>query len=404
MPDRLNETTAPSADRPAVPGDWRLSVVDSPEELDRLGERWSDLFEECEDASLFTSWEWMSTWWRHYQRRWRLRVLVATDGAGRLVGIAPFVRRRRLLGPLPVRCLSFMAMDGAFGSHLDLVSRSESRDSFGRLVIDYFNDHRRQWDVIDVRGLASTSSLGAQLDLEYGRGWEPAERVCPYVPLAGDWEQYLQGLKKQVRRNLRYFTRLLEKEQDAEISFRMAAEPDEVQSGLDLLVGMHKRRRRDSTLGDRTFVSFHREFAPRALARGWLRLYTLTVGDRPIAVMYCLRHRTIVSAYLSAFDLDWSRYSPGRQIAAHAIRCAIEEGAGEFDWMQGDDRYKYEWTRVSRRDRRKLVARNARGYLWIAVVRVRYDALEAGRRLLTTATRHRLRQLVARVRHPLQTA
>ena len=371
--------------------DPHVEIIDSDERFHALGPAWSALCDASHQQSVFGSWEWMSCWWHHYRHRWKLRVFTVMDGGGRLLGVVPLVRRLRFVGPIPIRCLSLMASEGAYASHLDVIAREEDRDAVTRLFVDYVHAHSRRWDVIDFRGLAKGSALDSNLGAAPGRHWHSNERGCPYVDLPNDWEEYRRSLKKKVRRNLNYFENLLRRECRSELRCRLAKTEAEVVQALDRLQEMHRRRIPDSALHDHTFAEFHKEFALSALEAGWLRLYSLEVGDTTIAVLYCLSYKGCVSAYLSGFDPVWARYSPGRQIAALAIRDAIEEGANLFDWMQGEDRYKYEWTDLQRVDRRRVNVVSSRGLVWLWAVRARHRLVQLARTRLSRQSRRLIR-------------
>jgi CelD/BcsL family acetyltransferase involved in cellulose biosynthesis len=47
--------------------------------------------------------------------------------------------------------------------------------------------------------------------------------------------------------------------------------------------------------------------------------------------------------YLSGFDPQWAAFSPGVLLIAHAIEEAIREGQQEFDFLRGNEPYKYLW-------------------------------------------------------------
>lgn len=377
--------------RQTLGDEWRVTLIDSASRFKQLEGDWKRLFGACPDLPVFSSWEWMSCWWKHYGQSWHLSVLTAMDSTGALVGIAPLVWQWRFEGPVRVRYLTFMANEGASATHLDVLARDTDRDRVSRLFLRFLDDCDQEWDVLEFRHLAPESVFGRHVHDVPGRQSDVPECVCPYVPLSPDWESYRGALRKKVRRNLLYFDRLLGREMTERATFHLISDPHEVDLVLDSMIEMHLHRIRNSTLGDPAFAAFHHDFAQEALEAGWLRLYTLDVGASRIAVIYCLKYGETVSAYLSGFDENWARYSPGRQIASHAIRSAIEEGAVEFDWMQGDCRYKYEWTRRTRADRHLVVARTRRGAAWVTSRRLRTESRTALRGALPVRLRRALR-------------
>src|SRR5260370_22871563 len=88
-----------------------------------LREGWGDLLQASAADSLFLTWEWLHTWWKHLAGDRELSILAARCD-GELVAVAPLcVRPRSLRGlrPLPV---SEILGSGAAGSdYLDFIVR-----------------------------------------------------------------------------------------------------------------------------------------------------------------------------------------------------------------------------------------------------------------------------------------
>jgi CelD/BcsL family acetyltransferase involved in cellulose biosynthesis len=97
----------------------------------------------------------------------------------------------------------------------------------------------------------------------------------------------------------------------------------------------------------------------------------LSVGDDAIAAAYCFVYGGVAYFYQTAYDPQWARYGPGAAILAHAIKCAIEEGAREFDLLRGSEPYKLQWTHESRADLKAHLASTNKGRLLIPAYRVR---------------------------------
>jgi len=175
--------------------------------------------------------------------------------------------------------------------------------------------------------------------------------VCPYVELAQpSWEDYVATLGASHRANLRRRLRKLEERFTVELQ-RVEHEA-ELSGALDTLFELHHRRwaaRGGSDgLGSTELMAFHRDFALAALRRGWLRLFVLRLDGRAVAALYGFRYHGRFLFYQSGFDPECAEHAVGMVLMAHAIRSAMEEGAREFDFLHGEEPYKYLWTTTSR--------------------------------------------------------
>lgn len=102
---------------------------------------------------------------------------------------------------------------------------------------------------------------------------------------------------------------------------------------------------------------FHREVAQRFAERGLLRLFGVLVDGVCIAAQYNFAAKGRVYAYMSGFDVSWSRSSPGNVGLEAAIRTAVQEGATEFDFLRKAEAYKYGWGARDEHTRRLVLLR-----------------------------------------------
>jgi CelD/BcsL family acetyltransferase involved in cellulose biosynthesis len=91
---------------------------------------------------------------------------------------------------------------------------------------------------------------------------------------------------------------------------------------------------------------------------GGLGLTFLTVGDRRIAAGIHLETANCLMFYNAGIDPDSRDLSPGVVMTYAYIRRALERGLRRFDFLRGDEPYKYEWGAVDEPVQRLLVRRS----------------------------------------------
>lgn len=127
-------------------------------------------------------------------------------------------------------------------------------------------------------------------------------------------------------------------------------------------------------------------FIPELVAlcarRGWLRLATAWVGERPIAAQLWIVHDERAFIFKLAYDDEFRRMAPGTLLTAFLMKHVIEtDRVREVDFLIGDEPYKQQWM-TERRERVGLVAHDLRhGKGWPRSLRER-----------VAQTWHRLRQ------------
>lgn len=363
-----------------------IERVSDSDRLDSLRPEWDELLQASAANTVFLSWEWLSTWWKHLGGDRRLLLLAVRDG-GELVGLAPLcLAWRRLALGVGSRVVEFLGTGSVGSDYLDVVARRGRERRVAEAVAQHLAHDGALLRLSYVRGRdASAAALGAEL---HGRGWgiEASKTdVCPYIPLAGHtWESYLATLGREHRYAVRRKLRAFERHDHARLDEVRSEE--ERREALAILVRLHlarwKGRGGSDAFDTPKVVAFHDEFTRLALARGWLRLFVLRLDGAPAAALYGLRYGRTFFFYQSGFDPAFAHASPGLVCLALTIRQAIEGGAEEYDLLRGAEPYKRHWAREVRLlGRLDLFPPRMRGLVWRQALRLGRSARSLGRRI-----------------------
>jgi CelD/BcsL family acetyltransferase involved in cellulose biosynthesis len=363
-----------------------------------MATEWDALLRTSPARSIFLTWEWLHTWWRHLGHDRELRVLaVRQDGV--LVGIAPLVQegpRPRRLSPLPT--LEFLGSGDVGSDYLDLVARP----GFEGPVVDAVAAHlTRSRAALRLRRFDPHSALTSKLVRRLAdSGWTvvpAATETCPFIPLAGHtWESYLASMGPEHRSNIR--RRLRKLETACALSFERVVSEEQRREVLPALVSLHNQRWRErggsEAFHNEALVAFHEELSGRALERGWLRLFALRLDGRVAAALYGFLYDGRFSFYQSGFDPAEARLGLGLAAMGLAIKSAIEEGALEYDLLHGDEPYKFLWCREVRRlEHLELFPPTAAGRIARQAVGAIRGVKRAARRVLSPAMVNAARRL-----------
>jgi CelD/BcsL family acetyltransferase involved in cellulose biosynthesis len=361
----LNPSRPASAARPLP---CSIEQIEETEGFRRLRPEWDGLLASSRSDSIFLTWEWLFTWWKHLAGRRRLSIL-AVRSAGELIAIAPLALRPPDYGRLtPFRALEFLGTGSVGSDYLDLIVRAGQEP----LALPALAGHLARGKVmLEMAQIRTGGSLARDLaERIEGRGWSltaSSTSVCPYIDLEGrTWASYLAGLGPAHRANLQ--RRLRNMERSFEWSFREAESEEERREFLGHLIDLHHLRRQELGGSDAFntpgLLAFHEEFSALARERGWLRLYLLRLDAKPAAALYGFQHGGTFSFYQSGFDPAYRKQSVGLVAMGLTIRKALEAGAAEFDLLHGDETYKSLWAR-ERRETGRLEAYppHARGAL-----------------------------------------
>ena len=308
------------------------------------------LHERSSRAGLFQDWDWLHNWWLVFGSSLCRLAVITFRRDERLIGCAPLVLRRP--GWMPLRRLEPIGV--LRSDYMDLVME----DGAEREVLEAFEDylHRsRHWDLLDLQQLPEDSPT-----LAYFRERQSVtncvireQEICPYALLPSDWDEFLRGLGKKARYNVGYYRRMMERDFQLDIDRVGREDFDAAMEDLYRLHQMRWRKRRlPGALFDRRVRDFHVRAASDLLDRRHLDLYRLRLDGRAVAMLYCFGQNGRGYYYLGGFDPDYARYSAGTVLTAHAIQQSIARGDAIFDFLRGNEAYKYRWNVQEKRNYR----------------------------------------------------
>ncbi|MCX6816641.1 MAG: GNAT family N-acetyltransferase [Candidatus Beckwithbacteria bacterium] len=159
------------------------------------------------------------------------------------------------------------------------------------------------------------------------------QEVSPYIELPSSWEEYLGGLERKYRKELkRKFKRL------GETEYQVVTEKN-----IDEFVRLHRL----SDPAKNKFMSepmakFFKDVV-EAKIPGWkVSLNFLKIEDKYAAGIMSFENQDEWWLYNSGYGPEFSFYSVGLLLKALSIKQAIEAGKKKYDFLRGSERYKYE--------------------------------------------------------------
>jgi len=374
-----------------------VEIVEETGRLMGMEREWTDLLTHSDSDCLFLSWEWLSTWWRHLGRDRRLYIPVVRE-RGELVALAPLaVRPPGISSIQPFPILEFMGSGSVGSDYLDVILRRGHEVRGMNSLAECLSRLNR---AVELEQIKTSGSAAAGLGALLGRGgWSVSEEetnLSRFIDLSGrSWEDYLAGLGRSHRYN--FNRRLRQLHGQFRVRFDTSAQEPERGAALHRLIALHRARWREFSRAFHTanHVSFHEDITRLACARGWLRIYTLSLDDEAVAALYGFRYGKVFSFYQSGFDPAYAKFSTGLVTMGLAIKSALEEGAEEFDMLQGLETYKERWADQARPlGRLECYPPSARGLIYRRTMELRRAARRAARRVLprTIADRIALRR------------
>ncbi len=167
------------------------------------------------------------------------------------------------------------------------------------------------------------------------------EDVCPKVDLPNSWEIYLSNLKKKYRHELKRKIKRIHN--SGTVNHYELSKKSEIMENLDCFITLMKSSSVDKsqfmTQGNQTFfVDLIDNLTEKD---NIVRLTFLEFDNTKVASSLSFVMNNTRYLYNSGYDQKFSDLSVGLINHAYSIKLSIEENVQFFDFMRGNERYKY---------------------------------------------------------------
>ncbi len=342
------------------------SVVRTDGDFANLRPDWTRLLETAQVGSPFLTWEWMHTWWRHYRDRdgvqRRLAIVVAWRGT-ELVGLIPgYVRKAGAASVFSFLGAEYESTDylhpigdwgdgSGLGDGLVELRRVESRLD----ILELPNALSNEPTVERLRFLAQAAGFSSEVT---------PHRTCPFIDVAaaGDWAAFFAGRSSNFRKKFRQAERSTG---ELGVVFECVDDASAIRMAIQELFELHGQRF-EAKGADTIFradrrMPFHQDVAALLFERGILRLFRFRHQDKTIGAMYRFEFAGSLFYLQTGIDPAWEDHSIGTLLVGRGIQHAFERRLALFDFMRGDEAYKFRWTSTTRQMVRTRLGVSARG-------------------------------------------
>jgi CelD/BcsL family acetyltransferase involved in cellulose biosynthesis len=296
-----------------------------------LRKPWIDLYTSSSNNLLFSSCDWSELWWKHFGLDSQLHLLAIRDN-DQYIGIAPL--------RIQENAFRFIGSDNVC-DFLDFIIMPGKETFFFQTLLKHLKDSSiRSFDLSPLLPNSSAYTYFTNISKSENINVSCQQiDVTVKLELPDNLESFLILLKgKQRHELLRKERRLLE---EGEISFK---HNDKVSSDD---IDNFFRFFRDSRLDKNEFLtaemeSFFREVINNATNNHMLDMGILSLNGKPVAATLCFNYLDELFLYNSGYNPDYSSLSVGLLSKYFHIKKAIESRKQGFDFLKGDERYKYQ--------------------------------------------------------------
>jgi len=305
-------------------------------------ETWNTLVEQSIADTPFSRYEYLSEWWKTLGGgEWKNArlVLVSATENDQLLGIAPLFideyddrQALLLLGSIEI------------SDYLDLIVREADLLRFLSGLIDFLASSLPEaWSAIDWYNLPDSSPTLVALKAESEkRGWnyhEEVYRPTPRIALNESFDDYLMSLDKKQRHELR--RKMRRAAESGRVRFHIIDKDVDIEPELESFFHLMVQDPNKAEFLHEVMQDQMSQSIRAAHDYGYLWLAFLEIDGVKAAATLCFDYKDKLWGYNSGVSRDFMDLSPGWVIMGQTIQWCCENGHYEFDFMRGDEEYKY---------------------------------------------------------------
>ncbi|OGG13214.1 hypothetical protein A3D77_00645 [Candidatus Gottesmanbacteria bacterium RIFCSPHIGHO2_02_FULL_39_11] len=294
---------------------------------------WETLLTKSSFYTFFQTYDWMSLWILHFGRSaevWEVK------DENKTIGIIPLLKESDHYSLIPT----------------STVLNGQQVSDYGELIIEKGREKEVIKQVIGERLKVKDKKIilnfiredSAILPVFKDLGVHAEEQdMAPYVVLPHTFDEYLSILSRHSRHELRRKTRRFE-ESGAEFA-EFVGSDRQIESFFQLMEFDEKKK---SFLTSEMKL-FFKEIIHTFYNKKEANILFIEAEGKLIAGIILFYFRDEVLLYNSGFDPDYFHLSPGLMVVTQAIKDSIEKKKKVFDFLRGNERYKYDLGGVDRK-------------------------------------------------------
>ncbi|PIR62633.1 MAG: hypothetical protein COU65_02390 [Candidatus Pacebacteria bacterium CG10_big_fil_rev_8_21_14_0_10_42_12] len=315
---------------------YTSQLLEESKKISDLTEEWSILQAKSLTKTVFQTQVFQSTWWETLGQGKRILIAIRNE-ENQLVALAP----------------TFLH-DNSGVSQLSLLGCVNVSDYLDVLVVDDENENVESiyssilsavdqipWDKLFWCSLPEKSVTRAYLKkffAEKGSLNESIQDAVPVIYLPQTWEEYLVSVGRKQRHEIRRKERKL-----GEVQHEYIVLENPSGSDVEDFIELHKQSSHEKNeFWDDNHLRFFRNLIPALASDNRVKLFFLKVEGVRVASMLAFDEPESLALYNSGFSSGThDELSIGSNLIAYTIRYAIEQKKQTYDFLRGDEAYKF---------------------------------------------------------------
>lgn len=323
----------------------KIDIIRSTDSWAVMQQEWDELLQKSHLNLPFLTFAFQQAWWQHQGGgEWQnaeLYIITGRGEDGALLGIAPLFHVEGQL---------YLIGSHEIADYLDFIARPQDLDDFVHAVLEALKADENSAQLTLYNILDESKTIESMQAAAQAAGLTVAEETlqpCPYIPLPESFDAYLESLDSKQAHELRRKVRKAARNV-LPVSTEFVSEASELDQALDDFFGLMTQEEDKLKFLTPAMRAQMETIARAAFAGGWLQLVFLKVGRQRAAAYMNFDYDNRIWGYNAGFSNAHAQLSPGWLMMAEMMQRSIEDKKIVFDFMRGDEEYKYRFGAVNR--------------------------------------------------------
>ena len=318
-----------------------VHIENNPNCFATLEQEWLQLLERSITNTIFQTPQFLRNWWETLGSG-TLQIVTVRDDSNVLRGIAPLFLQTNNNNQQELCFVGCVNVS----DYLDVVVDTE----YEREVYAAFTTaltEKIEWEALFWCSIPEASPTREFLKTQFPVAVETIQDVTPQITLPTSWDEYLAALDRKQRHETKRKWRRLD---ELDHQFELITDEQTAASAVDEFIELHKASSAEKrNFWNEAHLVFFKKLIPDTARMGWLRLFFLNIEGKRVATMLAFDYNNKYDLYNSGFYPDlYKEVGTGTVLTAYTIKHAIENKKTIYDFLRGDEQYKFRLGAVSK--------------------------------------------------------
>lgn len=309
-------------------------------EFETISQKWDQLLFQTDPTNPFLSSHFILTWWKYYQERFRIKILVLYEGQD-LVGGLPLYEDF-VSSPLrPVRYLYYLG--GSVANYTEPLVR-DNNPRYIEELLRWLNQEKG-WDILHFKNVRAQHVL-VGFSRKYPSSFMIQDHMNWAIDLSEGVEFYFKRHSKKFLKDLRSKRRRVIQEHGPLCLLPISSE-NELKKYLELYrnysIQLFHLKQEKSNFEDEYYFNFFLNFLILMEKHQKLRAYVLKAGSKVLAMNFNLQLDNGFHWLLTSFNPEMHYFRPGCLLAEETIRLLAHEKQTYYNWYGHASFFKTQW-------------------------------------------------------------